>query len=277
MVYWSMEYGDMTEGSRFGLINYSFRLSVEEVCEFASESGFDYIELQCHDVWPKRERQPERRAENLRKLLDKRGLKVSAFAAHNDFVQLPGEAVRDQVRRMGRVCDLADILGCRVIRTEGGRPKPNIAKAQWNSLIVECLQYVLDETDGFTLAFDNHGKITCQPGFLLDLMRTVKSKQVGLNLDTGNFRWAGYEIHDVVEACRELAPFVVHTHIKDAVLVDGQYHGKALGEGEIPLSEICEYCRNNGYQGVWCVEYEGNEDARVGYEKCMKWLRANLT
>ena len=112
---------------KFGIIHYNAPgATLEEFLRYAVDSGFDCTELQVHDVWPDGEANPERRAEEARKLTERLGIAVSALSAGNDFVVLEEEAVRAQVARMKRVCELAEILGTKVIRTEGGQPKESV-------------------------------------------------------------------------------------------------------------------------------------------------------
>ena len=46
----------------------------------------------------------------------------------------------------------------------------------------------------------------------------------------------------------------------------------ALGEGEIPVRQAMKILEKAGYNGVWCIEYEGKEGAE-GYRKSLEWLK----
>src|SRR5688500_12797363 len=107
--------------AKIGVIHYNFpNFSFQDFLKFAADAGCEYVELQLPDVWGENIDNPERNAEQVRREVEAHGLKVSALAAHNDFVQLDEEAIRFQVERMERICTIARILNEEaVIRTEG--------------------------------------------------------------------------------------------------------------------------------------------------------------
>jgi len=114
--------------AKIGVIHYNFPgFTWEGFLDFCAETGYRFVELQIGDVWPPDEREPENRAERVRRDLEARGLKASALSAGNDFVLLEEGAIGKQIERMRRICcELAPIVGTDVIRTEGGRPKPEV-------------------------------------------------------------------------------------------------------------------------------------------------------
>ena len=89
------------------------------------------------------------------------------------------------------------------------------------------------------------------------------------------------QLADIIgEADYEIvAPYTFHTHLKDGTGSLGEYRGAALGDGEIDLQHAIKCLKDNGYDGVWCAEYEGSEGADtgfLGYKKCCDWMKANL-
>src|SRR5688572_9407173 len=114
--------------AKIGVIHYNFPgFSFQDFLKFAADAGYQYVELQLPDVWGESIDKPEQNAESVRREVESYGLKVSALAAHNDFVQLDEEVIRFQVERMGRICNIARILNEQaVIRTEGGMAKDEV-------------------------------------------------------------------------------------------------------------------------------------------------------
>ena len=65
---------------------------------------------------------------------------------------------------------------------------------------------------GVYLALENHGGITDTPEHLLELVKPVKSKWLGVNIDTGNFHTA-----DPYAAIAKIAPYGVVSQVKTEV------------------------------------------------------------
>ena len=263
----------------FGIIHYNAPgKTLEEFLRYAAETGFGWVELQIRDVWPEGCESPENEAESAARFIEKAGLSVSALAASNDFVVLQEEEVRAQVERMRRICGLAQILGCNAIRTEGGSPKDVVPPEKWADAIAGCLIRCREfiEPAGMRLAIDNHGYITNEAGIQKQIISAVGSANVGVNLDTMNYRWFGHDLETIRDIYQEVAPLTFHTHMKDGTGSRKNYKGAALGEGEIDLAWAVTCLKKAGYQGVWCAEYEGREDPAVGYAKCLDWMKANI-
>jgi len=276
----------IAEGSRkmpkFGMIHYNTPGdTLEELLDYAQETGYEYLELRVSDIWDEKndsESEAARRAETVREMLEKRGLKASAVSAGNDFVIEDEETIRAQVERMHRICRLAGIVGTNVLRTEGGAPKDTIPRERWVDAMAGCLRRCCEfaEPEGYYLAVDNHGLVTNDADLQVELYRKVGSDHVGANLDTMNYRWAGHDLDTVKTFYEKIAPYVMHTHLKDGIGCRAGYRGTVLGKGEIDLRYAVQCLKDTGYGGVWCVEYEGRDDPAEGYRQGLMWMKENI-
>lgn len=266
---------------KFGVIHYNAPgETLAEFLDWAATTGFQYVELTCDDLGPEGSQNPHAEAEKVRDMLEQRGLKASAVAAHNDFVVLEADEVAQQMERLEVICELAQIAGTDVLRTEGGAPKPEVPEERWAEAITNCCRQALQfiEPMEMKLAIDNHGVVSNDIPLLLEVIGSVNSPLVGSNLDTMNVRWYGWSVEECDEFYQQLAPHVLHTHMKDGTGSRDNYQGAALGDGEIHLDYVVELLKEVGYDGVWCAEYEGPEVAEgVGYHKCLKWIQENIT
>ncbi|HET6383930.1 MAG TPA: sugar phosphate isomerase/epimerase [Armatimonadota bacterium] len=267
--------------AKLGVIHYNFpNFSFQDFLVFAADTGYGFVELQLPDVWGKEIDNPEQNAEKVRKEVASYGLRVSALAAHNDFVQADEEAISQQVDRMKRVCRLARLLDDEaVIRSEGGQPKASVPQDRWldamSTCFTRCVPFVSEMKVG--IAIDNHGTVTNDGDLLYALLQRVNHPLIGTNLDTMNYRWYGHDIATCNRFYESLAPYTLHTHLKDGFDSRQNYRGAALGEGEVDLAHALKCLRKAGYQGVYCAEYEGPEAKDgVGYAKCLRWMQAHL-
>ena len=267
--------------TRIGVIHYNFpRFSFQDFLCFAAETGYQYVELQINDVCDEDFHDAEHKAESVRRQLESHGLKASALAARNDFVQLEEEAVKFQVARMRRVGVLTKILNEEaVIRSEGGAPKDEVPPERWQEAMVTCFSRCVEfaEEMNIGIAIDNHGIVTNDGDLLYTVLQQVAHPLIGTNLDTMNYRWYGHDIATCNRFYEMLAPHTLHTHFKDGFDSRQNYKGAALGDGEIDLQHALDCLNKASYNGVYCAEYEGPEAAGgVGYRKCYEWLKANV-
>lgn len=274
---------------QIGAIHYNFpNFSFEQFAEFIGKQGGNRVEVAMRDVWNEAEQgaldestfaAASAQAEKLRDVLAANGVQASALSAINDFVQTDPAIVKSQVARMELVARLAKIFGPHtVLRSEGGQPK-DIPQEKWLDGMYECFMGCTDFCDELEidLAIDNHGVVSNDAELLLNLLRKVNHPRIGTNLDTMNYRWYGYSVHECKEIYKNMAPFAKHTHIKDGFNSRENYKGAALGEGEIDLIYALQCLREVGYKGAYLAEYEGKElEDGVGYAKCIAWLKQNV-
>ena len=264
--------------TRIGVVHYNFPdMSFEEFCAWCRHAGCTHVEVMNSDVIAAGT-DARASAKKRAATLSSTGLASSQFYAANDFAQPDKKAFRAQLDTIRKCCELAHLLGTNQLRIDGGRQKEGLDLPAAKELIrrgIEESVGIAEEADVY-LALDNHGDITNDHTFQLELFREIGSGRLGANLDTANYRWYGYSVEELPGVYREIAPYVRHTHFKDGTGDRSVYKGAALGDGEVPLASAVQALRDAGYQGVWCAEYEGPELAGgVGYGKCVRWLKGN--
>jgi L-ribulose-5-phosphate 3-epimerase len=75
---------------------------------------------------------------------------------------------------------------------------------------------------------------------------------IGTTVDTGWYATHGY---DVVRAIRELAPHILHIHLKD-ILAPGAHDTCRYGEGCVDIPGCVAALEASGYQGFYSIEHE---------------------
>ena len=266
---------------KIGVIHYNWPgYDLEGFARRASEIGYEYCELQIKDIWDGESRDGEKTAEQTRRMLEKYGMKVSAVAAGNDFLQSDPKELDAQIERYRYVCQIVPYAGTDIVRSDGGwNRKGDVPEEEWDGMLLEAFKRCMDFVERLEvrIALDNHGLSTNDGDWQLSLIERVGSDRLGVNLDTMNYRWYGHDLEKIDHFYEILAPHVFHTHMKDGTGSRQEYKGAALGEGEIHLDHAVKCLKEAGYDGAWTAEYEGPEaEGGVGYEKCYRWLKEHI-
>ena len=111
------------------------------------------------------------------------------------------------------------------------------------------------------LALENHGGITDTPEHLLDLVKPVKSKWLGVNIDTGNFRTP-----DPYADIAKIVPYGVVSQVKTEVYPGGK-------KEEADLARVVKILKDGNFHGYVALEYEAAEDPKVAVPHHIKELR----
>jgi len=267
---------------KFGLIHYNAPgETLEAFLDYAAETGFDGVELQIRDIWDETnpEDDPEATARKVRTMVVSRGLFVGALSAGNDFLNADPKVVTAQAHRLDRVAGLARLLGCRVLRCDGGWPRPGKDLPPDETMgdvfaagFRQALPYL--ERHDVIAGLDNHGTTTNDAVFQMQVLGMIGSCRVGTTMDTMNYRWMGHDIPTCNRFYELSALRAVHVHLKDGTGSRGEYKGCALGDGEIDLAHAVKALKAVGYNGLWCAEYEGKD--ADGYTRCLEWMKEHV-
>jgi sugar phosphate isomerase/epimerase len=264
---------------------------LEEIAGWAGAHGYAALEIAA---WPRRpgrdweathldvEHFGERDAVNVRELLDREGLDISAVAYYENNLHVD-ESVREATHEHLRLCiDAAQLLGCGLVGTFVGRdisctvvenmrlaetvlpPLVEYAAARDVRLVVENCPMEGWHPDGYP------ANLAYSP----ELWRWMRDLGLFLNFDPSHLLWLGI---DPVQALTRHADQVLHVQAKDAEvdlearnrfgvfgqLVDkpspwtsGWWRYRIPGLGEVDWAALVRTLREVGYDGVVSVEHE---------------------
>ncbi|MCE7003224.1 sugar phosphate isomerase/epimerase [Kibdelosporangium philippinense] len=192
-----------------------------------------------------------RQRSDLRKLLDERGLQVSAIASPLGKVSLdlPVEA---ELARLRTAIDVARAFSTRYIRMfsfyqEGRDP----ADMRDDVLVRLRAMTELAERADIVLLHENEKHIYGDtPARVLDLMETIGSDHLRVAWDSANFVQVGSR--PFTDAYANLRPYLEYVQIKDALAADGRV--VAAGEGDGEVVQTLTALRDDGYQGFMSLE-----------------------
>jgi sugar phosphate isomerase/epimerase len=131
--------------------------------------------------------------------------------------------------------------------------------------------FVIDVLDKFGLRWGYENELEKTPKKILS--KLGKNPLIGVCADTG---WFGTHGYDAADALRELAPRLMHVHLKD-VLRAGSHESCRYGQGIVPLERCVQVLQEVGYSGAISVEhetaaYDPSDDCAASLELLNSWL-----
>jgi sugar phosphate isomerase/epimerase len=200
----------------------TYAQKLDELLADVRRLGFDTIDLWGAHLNP--EWATDAHVEAARDALDRHGLRVATYAAWIG------------PSNVERACELARDVGTAVIGAGFSGEPERIAPV--------LLRH------GVRLAVENHPERT--PAELLERIERDDGA-FGATVDTG---WWGTHGYDAADAIEELAPHVLHVHLKDVVARGEPHETCRWGEGIVPIEACVRALERIGYGGAIAVEHE---------------------
>jgi sugar phosphate isomerase/epimerase len=276
-------------------------LSLAEVAKFASQAGYDCVELMC---WPvsKAERRyagvthvdvtdfTSAKADNIRRTMADAKVAISALGYYPNPLSPKPEESELAVAHLKKVIQAAALLGLKTINTFIGRDWTKSVDDNWPRLLDTWKPLVkFAEGNGIRVGIENcpmlfsrdewpGGKnIATSPKLWRRLFNDIGSDSLGLNYDPSHMIW---QQMDYLQPMRDFQDRLFHIHAKD-VRLDRQrlnevgilahpneYHTPKLpGLGDVHWGQFFSILTDVGYSGPVCVEvedraYEASLDSR---------------
>ena len=193
-----------------------------------------------------------------------RGIELSGTAVGNTFTHPPGERSQREIAHVKKWIDYSAVAGMPHIRVFAGnseRQTFQVAKKNCIAALEECCDYAADR--GVFLGIENHGGIVAEPEPLLDIIRSVNSPWLGINLDTGNFH-----TEDPYGDLARCAPYAVNVQVKT------EMRPKNGRTQATDLKRVIQILRDANYQGYLVLEYEAAEDPFKAVPRVLSELAA---
>ena len=198
----------------------------------------------------------------LRRLAYRNAVEIYSISVRTDLCKPPGEARDKQAADLRKWVDVANKLGASHIRVFGGNVPKGSTEADAAGWVKDMLREAAPYAGsrGVILGLENHGGITEKASTIVDIVKSVDSPWVGVNLDTGNFN------RDAYAQIAQILPYTVNaqfkTHIRDE-------QGKSVPSD---WARLIGMFRDSGYRGYFALEYEDKEDATVAVPRLTREL-----
>jgi len=193
-----------------------------------------------------------------------RGVAVSGTAVGNTFTAPKGERRDREIASVKQWIQFAQVLGAPHIRMFAGNLEgqaPADAKRHCIEALEECGEAA--GRAGVFLGIENHGGIVAEADELVDIVRTIRSPWVGINLDSGNFHSP-----DPYADLRKCLPFAVNVQVK----VEIQRNNSKAEPSDLGL--LVRMLNEARYQGWVALEYEAAEDPHLAVPRYLGQLGA---
>lgn len=186
-----------------------------------------------------------------------RGLPISGAGISTNFCNPDASERKQAIESVEEGLDLARELGAPCLRVFGGYVPEGYTEKEATEWTIQSLKSCVGyaEERGVVIAMENHGGITAKADNVLNIIKGVDSPWFRLNLDLGNFR------EDTYDEIAKTVPYAVHTHAKVSV-----------GDTELDYRRVKKILEDGGYNGFLSIEYEEEEDAKIGVPRFARYL-----
>ena len=220
------------------------RMDLFRFIDYCAEHGCEGAELTSY-YFPKEV--TDTQLAEIRRHAHLQAMPISGTAVGNDFCHPPGELRSQQIAHVKEWIRKASILGAPHIRVFAGTPK-GTPKEEAKKLCIAALEECGEAAGraGIFLGIENHGGVVAESNDLVDIVRAVRSRWVGINLDTGNFK-----TEDPYADLAAIAPWAVNVQFKAFIRRRGQPQDDPRDD-----ARVFKILRDAGYQGFVALEYE---------------------
>ena len=253
---------------KIGVIHTSFRLPLKESLEKAKEVGGHGVQLWIATGELAPENLTETGKKDLLHLLESNNLEISATCGDIGGFANP-QGLEERVERTKRLIDLSVSLNAPIMTTHIG-----VVPEDWRE--TEQGKMMLDAVKEVAKYAENHGAFLASetgpesPELMRDFLDAVQSKGIAVNYDPANLVMKGF---DYLGGVKVLAPYIVHTHAKDGIRVDGKGQEVALGEGHVDWDAYIAAMKEIGFNGYFTLEREVGPDPVADIKKAADFLK----
>lgn len=260
-----------------GVILDSFRKPFPEAMDIAQKLGVQGLQVYV----TKGEMAPEnlvgqKRREFLRMVKD-HGLVISALCGDLGHGFDKPDLNPGLIERSKLILDMARELETDIVTTHIGVVPDDKNDPRYQIMLDAC-----GELAAYADQLGAHFAIETGPEtavVLREFLDNLHSTGVAVNLDPANLVMLKGD--DPVQAVHTLAPYIVHTHAKDGVMLNEKVDGRAylelpLGKGGVPWDGYLQALKDIGFGGFLTIEREVGDDPTADIAMAVDFLKARI-
>ena len=253
---------------------------LDQIVEAAHLYGYQGIELRALggelDLLSRSEFQ-KNETERTRRRLEAEGLSICCVDTSCRFDSTDPSERRANVEVAVKHAELAMTLGAPLIRVFPDKIQAGATRDETRDNIASCLRDVAQlSPPSVLIGLETHGDFA-RGNFAAEIVRMADDPAVALIWDIANSTAAG---DSIVDAAREIGPYLAHVHLRDARAVKGEEHWLPVlaGAGDVSFDEAVKALNNLDYDGYvsfewekyWHPEIEEPEVALPNFVRAMK-------
>ena len=288
-------------------------MTLEEVVEFASEHGFECLEVAC---WPKGDAQrryagvshidvanlTQEKADEIKKYCKEERIEISSLAYYPNMLEPDLDKRKEYLSHLYQLIDASVLLDVNMITTFIGRdPKKTVSEnlKMVKEVWVPIVRYA--EEKEVKIAIENcpmlftedewpgGQNLMTSPANWRKVFEILDSKNIGINYDPSHFVWQQI---DYIKPIYEFRDKIFHVHYKDIKVYQDKLKDvgimatpleymspKLPGLGDINWGKYVSALTDIGYDGFTCIEVEDKsfeknlEDAKKALLLSKRYLR----
>ncbi|WP_326512855.1 sugar phosphate isomerase/epimerase [Clostridium intestinale] len=265
-------------------------LSFEEMIDFASEQGYECVEVAC---WPKGKAErryagvthididdlSEEKVEYIKSYIKERGIEISALGYYPNTLDPDLDKRAVYVEHIKKLIAGARKLGINTITTFIGRvpnktveENLNIVREVWTEIIKVAEEHdVKIAIENCPMLFTNDEwpggqNLMTTPAIWRKIFEILPSENLGINYDPSHFIWQHI---DYIKPLYEFKDKIFHVHYKDIKVYKDKLDDvgimatplkymspKLPGLGDVDWGKYVSALTDIGYRGYTCIEVE---------------------
>ena len=189
-------------------------------------------------------------------LIQSRGFSVTGYDSNLGKCELLPENFGEEELRLRKAIERTNQTGTSLIRTMGYRRGPCSVK-EWHERTIDWLRRLTQMAfeSGKTLVLENcldrASSMGCAPNDCLDIMESIDSPSLRMNLDPGNFANWG---QDPVQGVELLGKWTANLHVKDMKEPGNNSSFCLAGDGVAKIRDVLAVLKELGFEGNVTIE-----------------------
>jgi len=257
----------------------SRQMSLPEVLKIISDLGVEGVDISSHLMMGMKPLE-------LYSIMRNFGLQAICYIVNADFVHVERKEREKAIEVVKHGLNTCVELESPLMMIVTGVTKEGIDTQTGRHYVIEGLNKCVPvvQSAGITLSIENFPGVCsphCTSTEVLEVCNAVHSLKIVY--DVGNILTGG---EDPVKAFHAMAPYIVHSHMKDWVIglegegIEGRgrkfFKPALVGEGIIDYPTVLSEMSARGYNGYLAFEYEGEMNSQDAVRRGITYLRSVL-